>query len=77
MLLNCLHGLCAFPNMVIDVNIARKSGKEREKELPSCRQLLTTLGLCLHGLCTFPNMVINADIATKAGKKRKKNKHNC
>ena len=32
MLLNCLHGLCAFPNMVINVNIARKSGKKRKKE---------------------------------------------
>ena len=27
MLLICLHGLRACPNMVIDVNIARKSGK--------------------------------------------------
>ena len=31
MLLSGLHGLCAFPNMVIDVNIARKSGKKRKK----------------------------------------------
>ena len=31
MLLSCLHGLYAFPNMVIDVNIARKSGKKRKK----------------------------------------------
>ena len=30
MLLNCLHSLCAFPNMVIDVNIARKSGKKEQ-----------------------------------------------
>ena len=32
MLLSCLHGLCTFPNMVIDVNIARKSGKKRERK---------------------------------------------
>ena len=32
MLLSYLHGLCAFPNMAIDVNIARKSGKKRKKE---------------------------------------------
>ena len=32
MLLSCLHGLCAFPNMVIDVNIARKSGKKEKKK---------------------------------------------
>ena len=32
MLLSCLPGLCAFPNMVIDVNIARKSGKKGKKK---------------------------------------------
>ena len=31
MLLSCLHGLCAFPNMVTDVNIARKSEKKEKK----------------------------------------------
>ena len=31
MLLSCLHGLCAFSNMVIDVNIARKSGEKEKK----------------------------------------------
>ena len=31
MLLSCLPGLCAFPNMVIDVNIARKLGKKGKK----------------------------------------------
>ena len=28
-----LHGLCAFPNMVIKVNIARKSEKKSEKNI--------------------------------------------
>ena len=28
----CLHGLCAFPNMVINANIARKSEKIGKKE---------------------------------------------
>ena len=32
MLLSYLHGMCAFSNMVIDINIARKSGKKRKKE---------------------------------------------
>ena len=32
MLLICLHGLCECPNMVIDVNIARKSGKIKIKK---------------------------------------------
>ena len=27
----CLHGLCAFPNIVIPKNIARKSEKREEK----------------------------------------------
>ena len=31
MLLSYLHGLCAFSNMVIKVNIARKSGKKEKK----------------------------------------------
>ena len=31
MLLSCVHGLCAFPNMVIDVNIARKLEKKKKK----------------------------------------------
>ena len=32
MFLSCLHGLCAFPNMVIDINTVRKSEKKREKK---------------------------------------------
>jgi hypothetical protein len=28
----CLHGLCAFSNMVNNANIARKSGKMETKE---------------------------------------------
>ena len=30
MLRYSLHGLCAFPNMVIKINIATKSGKKGE-----------------------------------------------
>jgi hypothetical protein len=29
----CLHGLCAFPNMVNNANIARKSGKMETKRI--------------------------------------------
>ena len=32
MLRNNVHGLCTFPNMVINVNILRKSGKIRKNE---------------------------------------------
>ena len=32
MLRYSLHGLCAFPNMVINVNIVRKTGKNRKNE---------------------------------------------
>ena len=32
MLLSYLHGMCTFSNMVIDINIARQSGKKRKKE---------------------------------------------
>ena len=77
MFLSCLHGLCAFPNIVIDVNTVRKSEEEkREKKQTCCRLLLTILGYCLHGLCTFPNMVSSANIAKKSEEKReKKNRH--
>ena len=27
----CLHGLCAFPDMVIDANMPRTSGKDQER----------------------------------------------
>ena len=32
MLRYSLHGLCAFPNMVINAKIMRKSGKNQEKK---------------------------------------------
>ena len=31
LMLRYIHGLCTFPNMVINVNILRKSGKIRKK----------------------------------------------
>jgi hypothetical protein len=58
----CLYGLCAFPNMVIHANIARKSEKKGENTL-TC----TVVEWCLHGLCTFLNIEI---IAIKWGKDR-------
>ena len=39
----CLYGLCAFPNMVIDSNIARKSEKKGNKRGRLCKLLLTML----------------------------------
>ena len=45
MLLSCLHGLCAFPNMVIDINIARKSGKKREKRTDMMQTVVDNTGV--------------------------------
>ena len=66
-----LHGLCAFPNMVINVKIMRKSGKNEEKKQRHHVYLLLMLRYSLHGLCAFPNMVINVNIIRKSGKNRK------
>ena len=33
MLVHCLHGMCTFPNMVINRMITRKSGKLRKKRI--------------------------------------------
>ena len=47
-----LHGLCAFPNMVINVNIVRKSGKIRKNEetdVDHCQQCwcIVTWSVCI------------------------------
>ena len=68
----CRHGLCAFPNMVSNVNTMRKSGKNQEKKERHEVMLLIMLRYSLHGLCAFPNMVINVNIAEKSWKMRKK-----
>ena len=49
MLMSCLHGLCAFPNMVIDVNIARKSGKKGKKR----KDMMQTVGDNIRVLFTW------------------------
>ena len=38
MLRHCLHGLSAFPNMAIDVNIAMKQGQKNGHNGGSCWQ---------------------------------------
>ena len=54
-----IHGLCTFPNMVIDANMPRTSEKNGAAlHRPSS----TMLVYCLHHLCAFPNMVIHANI---------------
>ena len=45
MLLSCLAGLCAFPNMVIDVNIARKSGKKEKKRTDMMQTVVDNIGV--------------------------------
>ena len=72
MLGQCLHGLCALPNIVINAKIMRKSAKSQEKEGRHDVYLLLMLRYNVHGLCTFPNMVINVNILRKSGKIRKK-----
>ena len=55
MLVHYLHGVCTFPNMVIDANMPRTSEKNGAGlHRPSS----TMLVYCLHHLCAFPNMVI-------------------
>ena len=49
MLLSCLPGLCAFPNMVIDVNIARKSGKKGKTR----KDMIQTVGDNIRVLFTW------------------------
>ena len=67
----CKHGLCAFPNMVSNVNTMRKSGKKGETW---CKVVdnVKVLRYSLHGLCAFPNMVIKLNIARKSEKNQKK-----
>ena len=58
--------------MVINANIAIKSGKSGRKE----KTVIDNVGYCWHGLCTFPNLVINVNIVRKSGNiKKKKNRH--
>ena len=66
MLRYCAHGLCIFPNMVIDANMPRTSEKNRAA---LHRSSSTMLVYCLHHLCAFPNMVIHANITKRSGKK--------
>ena len=68
MLVYCLHGLCALPNMVINAKIMRKSGKKERHDV----YLLIMMRYSLLGLCAFPNMVINVNIVRKSGKIKKK-----
>ena len=50
MLLSCLPGLCAFPDMVIEVNIARKSGKKKGKKR---KDMMQTVGDNIRVLFTW------------------------
>ena len=67
MLMYCLLGLCIFPNMVMNENIARKSEKKEKNN----RLLLTIFRYHIHGLWIFPNIVNNTNIVRKTEKKEK------
>ena len=68
------YGLCAFPNMVSNLNIMRKSEKKKQRHDV---ELLIMLRHSLHGLHAFPNTVINVSIARKSEqiKQGTKNRH--
>ena len=49
-----VHGLCTFPNMVIDANMPRTSEKNGAALY---RPSSTMLVYCLHHLCAFPRCI--------------------
>ena len=60
----CLLGLCIFPSMVINENIARKSEEKQKNTV----LLLTILTYYECSLCTFFDIVIDTNIARKMRK---------
>ena len=55
--------------MVINANIARKSGKMRKKKEET---VINNAGYSWHGWCTFPNIVIEINIVRKSGNIKRK-----
>ena len=47
MLVHCSCGLCTFPNMVINANIARKSGGKRQKRIDMMQTVVDSVGVVL------------------------------
>ena len=47
MLVHCSCGLCAFPNMAIDANIARKSGEKGKKRIDMMQTVVDSVGVVL------------------------------
>ena len=47
MLVHCSCGLCAFSNMAIDANIARKSGEKRQKRIDMMQTVVESVGVVL------------------------------
>ena len=45
MVLSHLHDLCTFPNMVINVNIARKSGEKEKKRIDMMQTVVDNIGV--------------------------------
>ena len=45
MLVYCLHGLCTFPNIVINKKITRKSGKLRRKRIDMMWTVVNNVGV--------------------------------
>ena len=69
MLGSCLHGLCAFPNMVSDGYVIRRSGKNQETKNKYVVDILIMLMHCLHSLCAFLNILSDVNKARKWEKK--------
>ena len=64
MLRYSLHGLCAFPNMVINANITNQDIRKRTDVALSDN--VEALFTCLSA---FPNMATNVNIAMQQGTK--------
>ena len=76
MLLSCLHGLCTFPNMVIHINIARKSGKKEKKRTDMMQTVLDNIGVLFTWSVHISKYGKQCKYNQKIRKKReKKNRH--
>ena len=47
MLEQCRHGLCTFPNMATNANIARKSWRKRPKKIDMMQTVVDSFGVVL------------------------------
>ena len=76
MLLSCLHGLCAFPNMVSDVNTVRKSGRKEKKRTDMMQTVVDNVGVLFTWSVHISKYGKQCKYSQKIRKRReKKNRH--